>query len=301
MKQSLPNNKTAITLEKVTLPTHSSFHTGVYNRPYFSGEWHYHPEFELLLITNGSGKRLVGDHGENFKTKDLVLLGGYLPHAWIPDTKYLREDSTENCESIYIQFKKEFFGSHFIEIPEFKGIKRVLNDAKRGIKIKGKHKNIIASYLTEIPNLTAIDQLLKLIKILDLIHLSGYDILASEDYFKKNSYFKSTRILKVHEFLIENYKKEISVELCATLVNMTIPSFCRFFKNETGYTFTNYLNKIRIDFAKKLLANTNIQIKEISFECGYNSVPYFNKQFKKIEGISPFSFRKSTRENLTRK
>jgi len=69
---------------------------------------------------------------------------------------------------------------------------------------------------------------------------------------------------------------------------MTVSSFCRYFKKETNYTFTNYVNKIRIDFSKKLLTNTNFPIKEIGFECGYNSVPYFNKQFKKIEGFSPF-------------
>ncbi|WP_099098817.1 AraC family transcriptional regulator [Aquimarina aggregata] len=297
MKQVITNNKIAVSLEKIEKPLHSSFHTGVYRQRYFSGAWHYHPEFELLLITNGNGKRLVGDHGENFNTGDLVLLGGFLPHAWIPDDHYLQQDSTDHCESIYVQFKKDIFGSQFVDIPELKGVRRVLLASERGLKIVGKHKETIILLLKEIPRLGPLDQLLKLLKILDLINLSGYETLASEGYLKESFFFKSNRILKVHEYIMENYKKEISVDLCAEMINMTISSFCRYFKKETGYTFTNYLNKIRIDFSKKLLTNTDLPIKEIGFECGYNSVPYFNKQFKKVVGVPPFSYRKSIHKN----
>jgi len=283
-------------LEKVEKSTHSSFHTGLYRQPYFSGAWHYHPEFELLLIINGNGRRLVGDHGDDFEKNDLVLFGGYLPHAWMSDNKYLKEDSTENCESIYIQFKKDIFGSHFIDIPELKGVRKILQYAERGIKITGKHKNKIIELLKKIPNLSSLDQLLKLIKVLDLIHSTDYELLASEKYLRESFYFKSNRILKVHEYIMENYQSTISVAECAEMVNMTVSSFCRYFKNETHYTFTNYLNKIRVDFAKKMLSNTDLPIKEIGFGCGYNSVPYFNKQFKKIEGVSPFSYRKFSKQ-----
>jgi len=293
MKQLVTDNKIACSLEKIEKREHNSFYTGVYNQPYFSGAWHYHPEFELLLITNGSGKRMVGDHGETFDKDDLVLLGGYLPHAWIPDPKYLSENSTDHCKSIYVQFKKDLFGPHFVDIPELKGVRKVLKNSERGIKVLGKNKEKIIVLLKQIPDQTPIDQLLTLIKILDIINLSDFELLASDNYYKKSFYFKSNRILKIHEFLMENYKKEISVKTCADMVNMTISSFCRYFKNETQFTFTNYLNKVRIDFAKKLLKNTDIPIKEIGFECGSNSVPYFNKQFKKIVNGSPFAYRKS--------
>lgn len=295
MKQLATNNRIAVSLEKVVKPAQSSFHTGVYSQPFFDGAWHYHPEFELLLISNGRGTRLVGDHSEAFEVNDLVLLGGGLPHAFIPDPKYLEEDSVEFCESIYVQFKKDIFGLHFVDIPELKGVRKALRNSERGIKITGKHKEEIIELLKEIPEVNPLDQLLKLVKILDLITLSDYILLASEDYIKESFYFQSNRILKVHEYIMENYKKDISVDDCSEMVNMTTSSFCRYFKKQTNYTFTNYLNKIRIDFAKKLLSNTDLAIKEIGFECGYNSVPYFNKQFKKIEGIAPFAYRKSDR------
>ncbi|WP_299254283.1 AraC family transcriptional regulator [uncultured Aquimarina sp.] len=289
------NTKIAVPLERVKKSIHSSFFTGVYEQPYFNGVWHYHPEFELLLVTEGSGTRLVGDHGEEFKPNDLVLLGGLLPHTWISDSKYLEEDSEEFCKSIYVQFRKDIFGAHFIDIPELKTVRKVLKISERGLKIKGKNKPEIIKILHKVPQLSSFDQLLSLLKILELISTSDYELLASEDYIKQRFYLKSTRVLKVHEYIMESYQRDISVNVCAQMVGMTTSSFCRFFKTETSYTFTKYVNKIRIDFSKKLLSNTNISIKEIGYECGYNSVPYFNRQFKKIEGVPPFTYRKLSR------
>lgn len=291
------SSQITVSLEKVEKTLDTSFHTGVYKQPYFSGTWHYHPEFELLLITEGNGKRLVGDHGEDFAIDDLVLFGGQLPHAWIPDPKYLEENSQTFCESIYVQFRKQIFGSHFIDIPELKGVRKVLKLSERGMKINGKHKNEIITLIKKIPTLNPFNQLLTLLNVLNLISLSTYELLASEDYLKNSFYFKSNRMVKIHEFIMENYQQEITIKTCAKIANMTIPSFCRFFKTETSYTFSNYLNKIRIDFSKKLLLNTDMAIKEIGYECGYNSAPYFNKQFKKIVGESPFKYRKSQWQN----
>ncbi len=287
------SDQISVSLEKIETPLHSSFHTGVYKQPYFSGAWHYHPEIELLSITKGFGKRLVGDHVDQFEPDDLVLLGGLLPHAWIPDESFLKEDSEKFCESIYVQFNKEIFGSFFVSVPELKGVRKALGYSERGLKITGKHKKEINLLLREIPKLNPFDQLIQLLKILNLISLSDYELLVSENYLKKSFYFKSNRMLKIHEYLMENYKQEIHIETCAEIANMTISSFCRFFKNETNTTFSNYLNAIRIDVAKKLLANTDYAIKEIGFECGYNSTPYFNKQFKKIVGYTPFQYRKN--------
>lgn len=284
-------------LEKIEKPSSSSFFTGVYKQHYFSRSWHYHPEFELLLITNGNGKRLVGDHAEDFAVDDLILLGGLLPHAWISDPKYLQADTLEFCESIYIQFRKDIFGAYFIDIPELKGVRRILRLSARGIKITGVNKQEIITIMKEQPGLSPTDQLLSLIRILNLISLTDYELLVSEEYLENSTNFRSNRMLKIQEYIMENYKKEITLKTCAQMSNMTVSSFCRLFRSETNDTFTFYLNKLRIDFSKKLLVSTELAIKEIAYECGYNSVTYFNQQFKKIVGEAPFKFRNLQRNN----
>jgi AraC-like DNA-binding protein len=73
---------------------------------------------------------------------------------------------------------------------------------------------------------------------------------------------------------------------------MAEPSFCRFFKKNTGKTFIEFLNEFRITHACKLLAESDFSITDICYECGYNNFSHFNSYFKKITGKSPSEYRK---------
>lgn len=70
---------------------------------YFPTQWHYHKEFELTLITNGWGKRFVGDGVDDFKVGDIVLFGENLPHFHMCDKTYY-ENNDLYCSSEVIQF-----------------------------------------------------------------------------------------------------------------------------------------------------------------------------------------------------
>ena len=95
----------------------------------------------------------------------------------------------------------------------------------------------------------------------------------------------------INKYVMENFRHDLSVEQCAQKINMTVTSFCRFFRSHTNQTFTQYLNIIRIDFAQILLLNTEMPIKEICYECGFNSITYFNQRFKSASGKSPGDYR----------
>jgi len=288
------NTTTPAELENISTDSHSSFHIGRYENAFFSRPWHYHPEYELLLVTKGYGTRMVGDHFEPFKENDLVLLGGNLPHAWISDPKFISESNTENCESIFIQFRKKVFGSQFIDIPELESVRIILKKAERGIKIIGSQKEKIIQEIKNISKATPLEQLLSLIKMLDWIQHAEYEILASDNFAKRQFSFKSTKMREVHNYIMKNFKEEIDIDTCAEYIKMTPSSFCRFFKKNTNVTFSIYLNYVRINFAQKLIINTQMPIKEIAFECGFSSVPYFNQKFKKVTGLSPNGLRKKT-------
>lgn len=292
MKENRTNTILSAELENIEISQKKSFRVGKFSDIYFRRPWHYHPEFELLLITKGYGIRMVGDHFEKFVEGDLVLLGGNLPHSWISDPHFLNEDNNDTCESIFIQFRKNVFGTQFIDIPEMESIRTVLKKAERGIKILGIHREEITKEMYSIEKKSSLEQMLALIHLLHLIHKTDYEILASGNYAQRGI-FKSQKMTQLHNYMMQNFKNEIDIDSCADYLKMTPSSFCRFFKKQTNVTFSVYLNYLRINLAQKLIRNTQMPIKEIAYECGYTSIVYFNQKFKKLTGVSPGEFRKS--------
>ncbi|WP_394701128.1 helix-turn-helix domain-containing protein [uncultured Draconibacterium sp.] len=76
------------------------------------------------------------------------------------------------------------------------------------------------------------------------------------------------------------------------VANITPNSFCRYFKQRTGKAYFEFLNDMRIEYAGKLIAGSNDSFGNIAIECGYNSISYFNRQFKRINGLTPLQYRK---------
>src|SRR5882757_7740820 len=88
----------------------------------FDAPYHFHAEYELTYILEGSGKRYVGSHMQNFTAGDLVLLGPNLPHCWKLE---LEKDVQNNSSAIVIQFDGSFLGDDFFNKNELQHIKRL--------------------------------------------------------------------------------------------------------------------------------------------------------------------------------
>ncbi len=278
-------------LEQIDETGSHSLFVAIYQDQYFDRSWHQHPEYELLLITHGYGQRFVGDHSEHFSEGDLVLMGPRLPHAWISAPEFMDPSNEKYCRSVYIQFKASLFNREMSGLTEFHGIQQLLQRSQRGLKVGGKSRDAIIENMSGLLGSAPLDRLLGLIRILDLISVSQNMLLASESYVEEKIFFKSKRMMRIHQHLVENFRRDVPLHEAAGLVNMTKTSFCRFFKNQTGSPYTAYLNHIRIDFSRRLLQNTEMQIKEVGYDCGFNSISYFNQTFKRHCGISPRQYR----------
>lgn len=101
------------------------------------------------------------------------------------------------------------------------------------------------------------------------------------------------KILSAQLFIKSNYSRNIKLDDVAAAIYLSPNYFSSFFKKITGYTFSNYLIKKRIESAKKLLGTTDIPIKQIVYHVGFEDYNYFNRTFRKIEGVPPAQFRKS--------
>lgn len=279
-------------LENINHRKNSSFTIKQDILPYIKVPFHFHPEFELVYIVQGKGKRIVGDCIENFEEGDLVLLGSNLPHVWKNTEEHYQNDSSIVANVIVIHFLPEDFGKNFFLLPEMRLIKELLSLSKYGIKINGSSNLRIGEKMIDSCELSGSRKVIQLLDILEDIQQNSQDcvFLSNANFTEMASGKQSRRLNRVFKYISENYDKKITLQQIADVAHMNSSAFCRYFKQLTGKSFTNYLIEIRINYAKKLLVDKKSYVNDIAYQCGFNSPSYFNKQFKKHEGTSPLEY-----------
>lgn len=248
--------------------------------------WHYHPEIELVFVNGGSGKRQIGSHISYYSDGDLVLIGSNLPHCGFTDEK------TGNKNEIVIQMPADFLGREFLNIPELKNIQQLSQKAKGGIAFGKETIQKIAPIIDEMGNRSNFDRLLRMIRILNDLGVSNeYTILNADGFALELQVQDNDRINVVFNYVKDHFQEPIQLETVSNMVNMTTPSFCRYFKKITNKTFTNFVNDYRLVHASKLLSENTKSITEICFESGFNNFSHFNKSFKAFTGKSASQYR----------
>lgn len=279
-------------LEKIQWKEDESFFIGVFQDNLGKSAWHYHNNYEISFITEGSGKRIVADSIEDFHPGDLVFIGPNLPHVWISDNSSIGP-SKRTLEMVFLQFTSQTISNHILELPEFRNIKKAMLLSERGTRISGHTLNQVSEIILQLPYLDNFERMLKFFRMMDIIGKSDSNIeLASEDYLRKRFKPVNKRIDTIHNYLMKNYREEVNLAKLATLTNMAEGSLCRFFKSKMGITIFEYLNRIKVDFACKLLMDPDLGILEICFDSGYYNLSHFNKQFRRITGMTPSEYRK---------
>lgn len=249
--------------------------------------WHYHEELELIYFKEGSGKRHIGNHISNFYNGDLVLIGGNLPHLGFADRLY--GAGTE----FVLQFREDFLGDMLFSKPEFIAVKKLVDIAKNGMSIKGNTRTEIGERLESLFYMSNFEKMIEVLKILNILATSrDYELLNAGGASLMYTVQGADRMDDVFNFVTEKFHDQISIEELADITSMTVPSFCRFFKKQTGKTFVEFLNEYRVSHACKLLTETSLPITDVCFDSGFNNFSHFNKYFKRITGKSPSNYRK---------
>ena len=253
----------------------------------FKWHYHYHPEYEIVCVFEGSGRRHVGNHLSNYDDGDLVLIGSNLPHGGFG------YGSVDMHEEIVVQFKVDFLGENFLVKPEMALIKKLFQRAKQGISFYGKTKEELTLNFKNLLQLSHFDRLIGLLNILQKLANSSEFNTLNQDGIKYNFNLKDQeRLDKVYKYVEENYSQEIDIQIVAKICNLTIPAFCNYFKKNLNQNFTDFTNEYRINQACKLLLE-GLQIADICYRCGFNNVSYFGRVFKQFKGTNPSQFRRN--------
>lgn len=271
-----------------------SFIVFVEKGPYFPCPWHYHPEYELCLVNKSTGKRMVGDHIGHFDEGDIVLMGPAIPHVWVNDPTYIQHETDEEADAVVVHFSEDFLGNNIFMLPEMESLKKILDLSKRGLVIKDGTKKQLGTIMNRMIHESGLGRMSSLFTVFDILaHSTEYEPLASPNYMENTKGSYSDRFSKITDYILRNFHQEITLNEVASEANMATTTFCNFFKEHYRMTFVEYLNTIRIGHVCKLLADSDENVVTIAYRSGFNNLANFNRQFKRLKGMSPSEYRKT--------
>lgn len=262
------------------------------NLEHFYDQLHHHPELQLIYILKGTGDLFVGDSITTFKSGNLFLFGSNQSHLLKSDPRYFRDHCSEKSKSISIFFREDSLGEGFFELAETNVIKGLIDRSDHSLQFSPDVAERIGSRMKDLIDKKGFERFLEILSILNsLAQTEDYKYLAGISSAHPPTDKESERINNVISYILKNYNEDIELGTIAEIANYSKAAFCRFFKQRTRKTFTEFLNEVRISQACKLLRNTDLNISQICFESGYNNVSNFNRQFKRITNTTPKEYK----------
>ncbi len=245
---------------------------------------HWHKAAEIAIAKKMDTELVINNHTFTLKQGDLVFIAGGDIHSYpisnggerifilfdlqdMMNNALLREDYTLISKSIFIR----------------KGSDRELHS---------KVMQHIDRILDEDANITTGSRFAMLARIYDLMALlvrntDRTGALSGTD--RKDLLIK---VGKVIDYIERNYKEPITLKSAAENAGFSEHYLSRIFNRAVGSPFHLYLNKIRIKHAESQIILNDESISEIAFNCGFNSIPTFNRLFREIKGCTPLEYRK---------
>ena len=253
---------------------------------------HNHEVYELNFVEHAPGvRRTVGDSSEVIGDYDLVLITS-------PDLEHVWEQNTcisEDIHEITVHFDLNFDSSSFLGKNPFTSLRNMMLEARKGLCFPMDAIMKVYQHLNTLSSIKdgfyAFTQFMTI--LYELSRCDGAGTLATSSYAKVEVASDSRRVLKVKNYINQNYKNEIRLSEVASLAGMSPSAFSRFFKLHTGRNLSDYIIDLRLGYASRMLVDSTHSIAEIGYGCGFNNLSNFNRIFKKKKGCSPSEFREN--------
>lgn len=276
---------------KITNEQNSSFNIRRDSIPKYHNSWHYHTQLELVMICKGTGSLYLGDTIKDFAEGTCVLIGSDIPHFWLFHNM-LEAHETQSIDCVVIHFNYDFAGEELFTTPELSVINNLLIQSEKGLIFTIPMNAKIVELFNLSVDSTKASKFTYLISILDLLTTYDKENIVSDNYSQLNNSNDEQRMKNVMNYIRDNYSTKIELNDLSNEAKMTKNSFCRYFKQKTGKTPTVFINELRIAHACRLLKNTDMTLKQICFDSGFNNFVSFHKIFKQQTNQTPLYFRK---------
>lgn len=225
-------------------------------------------DFYLIYIVNGQLNLEINDN------LYAVERGGFV--IFPPNHKY-KYDGNPPTYYFYVHFTGSY-ADRFLKECKFNDLPCVIN-GEFNLEIQNKFNKLIDTFLYNEP--LAIQVCASILQeiVLDI---------AKRELDKTNTSPLKTSLKYIHSF----YTNKIDIPHLAKMENLSNSRYVAVFKKQTGKSPNEYIIDLRMQFAKNLIENTNMSIKQISERVGYSDQYFFSRLFKKNFGVSPMGYRK---------
>lgn len=276
-------------LEVVSLHSDVSFAVWAHGYPYRTVRWHFHPEYEIHLITATTGRSFVGDHVGTFEPGNLILTGPNLPHNWISD---IPAGSSVPERGLIVQFSEDFVARCVANFPEMSFVADLLKDAALGIEFSADDGRAAEPLLREMLTAKGVRRLALFFAALDLLYRSASKrVLSSRAYRPDPASYMAQPLNHVLDYIASNFASDLRETEMAALSGYTLSAFSRAFRRHAGVSFVHYVNGMRIKRACDMLIADTTSVADICFRVGFNNLSNFNRQFLAHKGMAPRAFR----------
>lgn len=254
---------------------------------------HYHNVYELYFLFSGSTKYVIADDMVyEISEGDIVWIPPYINHQTQPN-------DIERHKRLLFWISPQFFDNLFDsekELYDFFNFHRVIKTTSRDVKLFRKYSNLLMEeYFAD--NAKHHDDVIKGLLLSLLVQLKRMyenNLVLQNDLSPDNTTLHNLNLLI--SYINTNFSFDITLETLSEQVNMNPVYISSLFKKNLGFTFKEYLVKLRIKKATQLLKNSSDSIENIAFECGFHSSNHFCKTFKSLVGMSPSMFRNIDKE-----
>ncbi|WP_112672113.1 helix-turn-helix domain-containing protein [Brucella intermedia] len=254
-------------------------------------EWHHHPEFELTLTLNSRGQRFIGNHVAEYDHGDLVLIGPDLPHTWASREKL---DETKPHVALVFWFRREWIDGLTGGSVELAPIRRLVSDAGTALAFDPALGRRLSADFEALFLHPPAQRLIGLLTILArLAEERTRQPLSS--VIPQQHVGDRSRIDRVLVHIHKHYHAPLRMEELAEIAFLSVSGLHRLFQRHTQMSVSEYVIALRIGESCSRLSGTNQPIQHIAAEVGYASLANFNRQFRRLRGMSPREYRMSFR------
>ena len=266
--------------------------------PYDLARWNHHPEFEIHLIRQGSGKLVAGDYIGAFSAGHVALIGPDLPHDWIGE---LAPGESLSGRDVVLQFDGAALLALRKTLPELGDLSALFEQARRGLEFIGDTAVTAANQMEAIGSAHGLHRLILFLQLLDTLKNAPpqqVKALASPCYAPTLDARSAERINKAFDYLMRELTGDVRLSVIAQQLDMSEPGFSRFFKRNTGHGFIDLMRKFRVQRACRLLLQSDMSVADICFEVGYANLSNFNRHFRIEMQQTPSDYRRDTAVHL---